>query len=133
MRKVNHKKIVLDASALLALLNEEPGYKEVEKALPLAVMSSVNLCEVVSVLTDIGISKGDAEGMVMDVLKEVIPFDAHQALIAASLRKHTKAYGLSLGDRACLALTKSLHATVLTADKIWAKLMISGAHVSVIR
>ena len=130
---MSNNKIVLDASALLALLNEEPGHKEVEKALPHAVISSVNLCEVVSVLTNMGISQNDAEHAALDLLYEVVPFDQAQALLAASLRKQTKSHGLSLGDRACLALTKTLHATVLTADKVWAKLTISGAHIRVIR
>lgn len=67
------------------------------------------------------------------MLQEVISFDQEQALLAANLRKHTKAHGLSLGDRACLALAKSLQATVLTADKVWSKINITGMHIRVIR
>lgn len=130
---MTEKKVVLDASALLALLNEETGHHDVEKALPHAIMSSVNLTEAVSVLTDIGVSQEDAESMTLDIIQDIIPFDQSQALIAASLRKQTKSHGLSLGDRACLALAKSLHATVLTADKIWGRLNLTGVQIKVIR
>jgi PIN domain nuclease of toxin-antitoxin system len=85
-------------------------------------MSTVNLSEVVSVLMDIGISKEEAETTTAELLSEIIAFDQQQAYAAASLRKITKPYGLSLGDRACLALGKIKNLPVITADKAWTKI-----------
>ncbi len=116
------KPIILDASAVLALLNEEPGYQMVEDYLSESVISTVNLSEVIAVLTGIGMQDQEAQNIVSDLIKEKIPFDEEQAYVAASLRKQTKSYGLSLGDRACLALAKIKKLPVLTADKAWRKI-----------
>ena len=100
-------KIVLDASAVLAMLNQEPGHEVVEKYLPQGIISTVNLSEVVAVLTEIGMSMDEAENITRELIKEIIDFDHPQALTAASLKKTTRSKGLSLGDRACLALGES--------------------------
>jgi len=128
-----NKSIVLDASALLALLNEEPGCRAVEAVLPGAMMSAVNISEVIAVLISIGIAIEEAEQIVLEMLEHIVPFDSEQACMAASLRKHTKSLGLSLGDRACLSLAKIKKLPVLTADKIWHKLHIEGVQVQLIR
>jgi len=128
-----NKSTVLDASALLALLNEEPGYMAVEAVLPGAIMSTVNISEVIAVLMHIGIASEEAEQIVMEMLEHIVPFDIEQACVAASLRKHTKSLGLSLGDRACLSLAKIKRLPVLTADKIWHKLQIKDVQVQLIR
>ena len=62
----------------------------------------------------------------------VVPFDARQAIIASDLRPSTRHLGLSLGDRACLALANSLGAPVMTADRAWAALDV-GISITVIR
>ncbi len=116
-----NKKIVLDASAILALLNQEPGYKVVEQHLPDSMMSTVNLSEVVAVLISIGMPESEAEAIIATLVKDIVVFDQQHAYITANLRKTTKAYGLSLGDRACLALAQIENLPVLTADKIWCK------------
>lgn len=115
-------KVILDASALLALLNQEKGYDMVEAALPYAIMSTVNFSEVAAVLLNTGLLQGDIKPMMQELIKEVIPFDQNQAFIAAALRKTTKTWGLSFGDRACLSLAKYQQLSVLTADKVWSKL-----------
>jgi ribonuclease VapC len=112
-------KVVFDASALLALLNKESGYMVAEKYLSQAMMSTINLAEVLTVLIGIGISHSDAVTMTTDLIDDIVPFDAEQAFETACLREKTKAFGLSLGDRACLALAQRKHLTVITADKIW--------------
>jgi len=112
-------KIVLDASALLALLNNEPGRQIVEEQLPNSIISTVNLSEVITILTEIGVSAKESEIIIKELVKEIIDFDQPQALTAAALRKITKSCGLSLGDRACLALAKLKNLPVLTADKAW--------------
>lgn len=127
------KKIVLDASALLALLQKENGFEQVEKRLPHAMMSSVNLSEVIAVLIHVGISEEKAYTLTTEIINEIIPFDSEQAYLAAYLRKLTKTHGLSLGDRACLALAQLQKTTVLTADKIWSKLQLNDIRIEVIR
>ena len=115
-------KIIFDASALLALLNQESGCEIVEKHLTDSVMSSINISEVVAVLIDIGIPQKDAESTVASLVKNIEDFDETQAYLTASLKKVTKQFGLSLGDRACLALAQLRKLPVLTADKAWQKL-----------
>jgi PIN domain nuclease of toxin-antitoxin system len=123
---------VLDASALLALLNSEAGSRVVEESLSVAAISAVNLSEVVSKLSERGMPitavRAALEGLGLDVR----PFDAAMAYSAGSLRPATRGLGLSLGDRACLALGHSLGAPVLTTDRSWKKLKI-GVKVRSIR
>jgi ribonuclease VapC len=114
-----NNKIVFDSSALLALLHQEAGYKNVEKYLPQGIISTVNLAEVVAILEEIGIAHSEAEKIVSELMSDIIVFDRSQAILTAQLRKSTKAHGLSLGDRACLSLAKSMNLPVLTADKAW--------------
>ncbi|MCK4869603.1 MAG: type II toxin-antitoxin system VapC family toxin [Gammaproteobacteria bacterium] len=125
-------KMVLDASALLALINDEPGSDMVLDALPGAVMSAVNLSEVVAVLIKVGMPDDEACLMVNSLVNNVVPFDRDQAHVAAKMRRITKDFGLSLGDRACLALAQQEGLEVLTADKIW-KQVSSGVVVRIIR
>jgi len=115
-------KFVVDASALLALLNQENGYEQVEEILPQAIMSSVNLSEVIAVLTRIGMDDQEARAITHSLVSEFISFDTEQAEIAGSLSRQTKKFGLSLGDRACLSLAKITKLPIMTADKIWSKL-----------
>jgi PIN domain nuclease of toxin-antitoxin system len=125
-------KIVLDASAVLALINKEPGHIAVEKILTHSVISAVNLSEVIAVLVDIGMDVKDVETIVYGIINDIVPFDHKQSVVAGALRKETKQLGLSLGDRACLALAKVLRVPVLTADKIWSKVNV-GIEVKLIR
>jgi ribonuclease VapC len=123
---------VLDASALLAFLQNEPGADTVEAILTRSCISAVNLAETLSKLVQYG-KPLDAVTYQIDRLHlPVIPFDADEAKIVASLWPSTRASGLSLGDRACLALGLRLGVTVLTAEQAWAKLKI-GVDVGLIR
>ncbi len=131
--KIMSESVVLDASALLALLNEEAGHHAVEKILSKAIMSAVNVSEVITVLANIGIAQDEAERITLEMIEHIIPFDVEQACVAASLRKNTKSYGLSLGDRACLGLAKLQKLPVVTADKVWSKVHIDGVKIQVIR
>ncbi len=114
--------IVLDASALIALLNDEPGSKIVEKELSHAIISSVNIAEVASFFVLKNIPAQEIQSIISDLAIEIIPFDKEQAFISAELRKKTKEKGLSLGDRACLSLAVLRNLPVLTADKAWKNL-----------
>lgn len=124
-------KYVLDASAVLALLNQEPGKDQVENVLNEAVISSVNTSEVLTKLIDAGMSIDEAKE-VFDLLSiPVIDFDKILAEKAASLRDATKKKGLSLGDRCCLALGLHLGIEVVTAEREWTNLKLG--QVSLIR
>ena len=112
-------KAVLDASALLAFINQENGSKIAEGYLPDAIMSSVNIAEVVAVLSLVDIPEDIIIGIINDLSIEIINFDQEQAIQTGFLRKKTKAAGFSLGDRACINLAFVRNLTVVTADKIW--------------
>ena len=125
-------KYVLDASALLALLNHEPGAQRVSDILPESVIGAVNVCEVFGKLMDAGMRLEDARTSIELLNLEVVPFDVELAYRAGALKAEAKRLGLSLGDRACLALGLTLHQTVITAERLWSKLKI-GVAVEVIR
>ena len=111
---------VIDASALLALFNDEPGAQAVLDALDgHCLISAVNQTEVLTKLLDKGLTGAEAASVMQSVEIEVLAFDAGQSLEAAWLRRETRTIGLSLGDRACLALARSRKAVALTADRPW--------------
>lgn len=123
---------VLDASALLALLGGETGASEVERLLPDVAMSTVNLAEVAGKLAEKGMPEPEVRRVADGLGIEVVDFDADQAYQTGFLRPATKAIGLSLGDRACLALARRLGVPAITTDRVWAGLRV-GAVVRVIR
>jgi ribonuclease VapC len=128
---MNHD-YVLDASALLTLLNAEEGRDLVLDFLPKSVISTVNLAEVVTRLSMIGMPDGEVREALTMLGLETIPFDEEQAFRAGLLSAYTRTLGLSLGDRACLALALTNHATALTADRAWRDLDI-GVEIKLIR
>lgn len=123
---------VIDASALLALLNAEPGADVVIEALPGGVISAVNLSEVIAKLCSAGLPKEAVDKVLGPLDLQVEPFDEQQAYEAGLLRPATVNAGLSLGDRACLSLARKLGVEALTADKAWAELSI-GTVIRIIR
>jgi ribonuclease VapC len=110
---------VLDASAVICLIDEEPGAEFVDKLLSRALMSAVNLAEVVSKLQERGGTDQMIDTTLAEFEFEIIEFDAEQAKLSGKLRNLTRAKGLSLGDRACLALAASRGAIAITTDKAW--------------
>jgi ribonuclease VapC len=122
---------VLDASALLVLLNGEPGTEEVAEALPGAAISAVNLAEVIGKLMDSGMPEEVLRGLLEGLSLRVVPFDHDDGFAAGLLRAPTRRAGLSLGDRACLALATRLDLPALTTDRAW-KRVRSGATVRVV-
>jgi PIN domain nuclease of toxin-antitoxin system len=118
-------RIVLDASAILAVINDEPGAEKLTSdLLRRAVGSSVNLAEVQTKLLTRGWSSKEAWEDARSPVREVLPFDEEQGRIAGDLVTQTLHLGLSLGDRACLALGIVLDVPVYTAEKAWKKLAL---------
>jgi ribonuclease VapC len=124
---------VLDAAALMAEFNSEPGAERVLAAYPDVLTSSVNVAEVIAKLTERGATTDETTEIVGRMRCPIRPFDASQALLAGQLRASTRALGLSLGDRACLALALTVEARrVLTTDRAWLRLDL-GLDIRVIR
>ncbi|MHB8216957.1 MAG: type II toxin-antitoxin system VapC family toxin [Candidatus Sulfotelmatobacter sp.] len=119
-------RIVLDASAILAVINSEPGAEKLTpKMLARAVASTVNLAEVQTKLVSRGWTSAQAWEDATSPIREAVPFDEQQARIAGDLVAQTRHLGLSLGDRACLALGTALKLPVHTAERAWKKLNIT--------
>jgi len=126
-------RIVLDASALLAILNQEPGAdKLTPELLSVAASGTVNLAEVQGKLVEQGLSPDDAWKATLSPIREAVSFTSEQAKLAGSLVAKTRPLGLSLGDRASLALGLVLKAPIYTADKSWKNLKV-GVRIHVIR
>lgn len=125
-------KAVLDASAILAWINEEPGSDKVDRVLNDGVVSTVNLSEAGAILIDRGVPEDQVEYAV-DLGVKVIAFDHKQAIAASRLRVLTKPYGLSLGDRCCLAVGWILKLPILTADLQWKNVKVEGIKIRFIR
>lgn len=123
---------VLDASAMLAFLHDELGAERVRQSLDGALISAVNWAEVIQKSLW---RKADVAGMrgeFADVGVTLEPFTAAQAEIAARLWEKTRQHGLSLADRACLALAAEKQAAVLTADRAWTDLEL-GIEIKALR
>ena len=110
---------VIDASAMLALIKNEPGAEYVRERIARSLASTVNLAEVGAVLSDRGLADDEIQAVTIKLGVKSVPFDLNQAQISAELRRVTRSMGLSLGDRACLALAKSTALPALTADRTW--------------
>lgn len=126
--------VILDASALLALLNDEPGAAKVAEVLGEARMSSVNLAEVVSHFIHAGMPAAEVDAMLHPLPVEIVAADQGLAHIAGRLRAVTASAGLSLGDRFCLALAKRDGLPAMTADRQWRTVAEAvGAKIQLIR
>lgn len=112
---------VLDGSVMLAYLHAEPGRQRVESLLleEHCLLLSVNLAEVMSRLADWGVPLAEADERLAGLELERVPFDHSLARQAAQLRPPTRHLGLSLADRACLALAEARCIPAVTADRPW--------------
>lgn len=122
--------VVLDASAVLAALQNEPGADEVWAHLPGAGLSAVNAAEVVAKLVDGGATPEDANEVLQRLGAEILAFEADDVVPSARVRHASRR--LSLGDRACLALAARLAVPAVTADREWGELSV-GVNVRLIR
>jgi len=125
--------VVLDASAILAIIFQERGKEKLtDEIMDSAVASTVNLAEVQSKLIQKGYDSDEAWEDVFSLVPAAKPFSSEQAKIAGNLFATTHPYGLSLGDRSCLALAIALKAPVYTTEQIWRNLQV-GVPIHVIR
>jgi PIN domain nuclease of toxin-antitoxin system len=111
--------VVLDASALLALLSRESGHEEIARVIPGAAISAVNLSEVVARMAESGMPEDTIREALGGLALETHDFGQELVFQAGWLRPLTRSRGLSLGDRACLALGQRLDLPVLTTDQAW--------------
>ncbi len=125
--------VVLDASAVLAIVNAEPGADLVRGSLAGAIMSAVNYSEVLKKAVEHGGTREVTAAFVRGLSIAIIPFDEALAAGCADLYPHAKQYGLSLADRACLALGIQRGCSVLTADSKWKKMSLPSIKVTLIR
>jgi PIN domain nuclease of toxin-antitoxin system len=126
-------KVVLDASALLALIKNEPGAEIIEGLLGNIIMSSVNVVEVASILLDSDMTNIEAKEAIITFVDSIVPLDLEHSIACATLKKSTKHLGLSLGDRACISLGIKLQLPIYTADKVWSQLQLHEANIILIR
>lgn len=117
--------ISLDASALLAFLLRETGHERVRELLDEACMSSVNFAEVLGRFARDGQNVMAIAERTLRAPVELVPFSTAQATLAAALVADTRAQGLSLGDRACLALARERGIRAVTADGAWRRLKLN--------
>jgi PIN domain nuclease of toxin-antitoxin system len=129
---VSDGEIVADSSAILALLKEEPIELIEPRRLFGATISTVNLTEVIEKLCEGGLEAAEADAAVATLNLDIIAFSEANARMAAHLRPPTRRAGLSLGDRACLALSLDLGLPAATADRAWASVDV-GAEIVLIR
>jgi ribonuclease VapC len=124
--------LVADASAIIALLVGEKfnGFDPAD--LNGTLISSVNLAEVLTRLPEFGVPEHAADGAIAELNLRVIAFDETQARATARLRPATRQAGLSLGDRACLALANVMECPAVTADRAWARID-TGVEIILIR
>jgi PIN domain nuclease of toxin-antitoxin system len=110
---------VLDSSAVLAVLNGEPGVDKIAQVLTDALLSTVNYAEVVAKLVERGTSLVEAKTALQSIALTTVDFDIALAQRTGELRAETRKRGLSLGDRACLSLAQREGVAAITADRSW--------------
>jgi PIN domain nuclease of toxin-antitoxin system len=111
--------VVVDSSAVLAVLQDEPGAEAARLALPQSVVSAINYAEVIAKLVERGDSVDVAEFLMAQLECEVIDVTADRALGAGRIHERTRGRGISMGDRFCLALAEELGLPVVTGDRRW--------------
>ena len=124
--------IVFDSSVVIAILKQDPGFSTAESSISDALISTVNMSEVATYLARNSVPKDTIQEVLASFPIQVVPFEESLAIQTGCLYSSCKHLGLSLGDRACLALALSRKMPVLTADRVWSKLDL-GISIQVLR
>lgn len=124
---------VFDASAVIAWLRQESGAEVIQRYLDQATISAVNFQEAAKELLEQGMEIEEAATTLAELRLEVLPHDAEDALLAASLAPATKKFGRGLGDRSCMALAIRLGVPAITTDRTWAQIEAPGLEVILAR
>lgn len=124
---------VLDSTALIAVVEQEPGCNSVEKLLSRSAISAVNLTETANKLVERGSPIEGVRGVLLRMELTVEDWTEEMAYESAELTRFNKSHGLSLGDRACLTLAKHLGAIAVTADRTWRRAPSLGVRIMIFR
>ncbi len=125
--------VVLDASAVLALIRDEPGGEKVVEHIGQASISAVNLHEVIKELLLSELEEPVIRDLLGELRLEVHAHDTDAAYAAAALHRQTKEFGRGLGDRSCMALALNLGVPALTTDREWRKVKVKGLRLEHLR
>lgn len=125
--------VVLDASAVLALVRDEPGANKVAPYIGRAAISAVNLQEIIKELLLSGLDEPTSRELLDELRLDVRAHDTQAAYAAAALHAQTRQYGRGLGARSCLALAVQLGVPALTADREWKKVKVKNLKLEHIR
>lgn len=125
--------VVLDASAVLALVRDEPGADKVAPHIGRAAISAVNLQEVIKELLLSGLDEPTTRELLDELRLDVRAHDTEAAYASAALHAQTSQYGRGLGDRSCLALAVQLGVPALTADREWKNVKVKNLKLQHIR
>lgn len=129
----NFRNVILDASSLIAFIYAEEGHNIVTKVLHCSVMSAINVSEVIKYMINCNAQKTEIDSLLDKSLYKIVDFDREQSYLTAELNVQTKKYGLSLADRACIALALKTGYPIYTADKVWKNLVIEHVDIYLIR
>ena len=127
------KNIILDSSALLALIKEESAAEVIKPLLKHTIMSAVNVAEAVLILQQFHVQSQESLTLITDIISNIMPFDLEQAIYVAELESHVQNKDLSLGDKICIALGIKLQMPVYTTKHKWSELNIDKADIKVIK
>ena len=125
--------VVFDASAVLALIRDEPGADKVTVHIGQAAISAVNVQEIAKELLLSGLNEQTIRDLLEELRLDVRAHDIEAAYAAAGLHSQTREYGRGLGDRSCLALAIQLGVPALTADREWKNVKAKNLKVEHIR
>ena len=124
---------VMDSTALIAVVYQEPGYERVVEILDKSAISAVNLAEIINKLILRGSPAEAVRHALLRLELTVEDWTDDLAYRSAEFTPFTKSHGLSLGDRACLTLAKQLHATAVTSDRTWRRMPSLGVPIMIFR
>ena len=124
---------VMDSTALIAVVYQEPGYERVVEILDKSAISAVNLAEIINKLILRGSPAEAVRHALLRLELTVEDWTDDLAYRSAEFTRFNKSHGLSLGDRACLTLAKQLHATAVTSDRTWRRMPSLGVPIMIFR